>query len=74
MADVIKHKITRGCPHGVMVKATDCGIVVSEFVLPVALLRSLSRIYPWGRYEPPYPPRYGLNNTASVLIGEWLWH
>ena len=22
-----------GCPHGVMVKAMDCGIVVSEFVL-----------------------------------------
>ena len=22
-----------GCPRGVMVKATDCGIVVSEFVL-----------------------------------------
>ena len=24
---------TRGCPSGVMVKAMDCGIVVSEFVL-----------------------------------------
>ena len=23
----------RGCPHGVMVEAMDCGIVVSEFVL-----------------------------------------
>ena len=23
----------RGCPPGVMVKATDCGIVVREFVL-----------------------------------------
>ena len=23
----------RGCPRGAMVKATDCGIVVSEFVL-----------------------------------------
>ena len=23
----------RGCPHGVMVKAMDCGIVVREFVL-----------------------------------------
>ena len=22
-----------GCPHGVMVKAMDCGIIVSEFVL-----------------------------------------
>ena len=25
--------IDRGCPRGVMVKAMDCGIVVSEFVL-----------------------------------------
>ena len=24
---------SRGCPHGVMVKAMDYGIVVSEFVL-----------------------------------------
>ena len=28
-----KHKVYRGCPHGVMVKAMDCGIVVREFVL-----------------------------------------
>ena len=26
-------KYSRGCPHGLMVKAMDCGIVVSEFVL-----------------------------------------
>ena len=25
--------VVRGCPRGVMVKAMDCGIVVSEFVL-----------------------------------------
>ena len=25
--------VLRGCPRGVMVKAMDCGIVVSEFVL-----------------------------------------
>ena len=25
--------LTGGCPRGVMVKAIDCGIVVSEFVL-----------------------------------------
>ena len=25
--------IPRGCPRGVMVRAMDCGIVVSEFVL-----------------------------------------
>ena len=26
-------KLGAGCPHGVMVKAMDCGIVVREFVL-----------------------------------------
>ena len=40
----------------------------------VALLRSLSGKYPWERYEPPYPPSYGLNSTTTVLLGEWLWH
>ncbi len=56
-----------GCPHGVMVKAMACGIVVREFVLQ-------SRYYPWERYEPPYPPSYGLNSGTTVLLGEWLWH
>ena len=37
---------------------------------PVALLRSLSGKYPWERYEPPYPPSYGLNSTTAVLQGE----
>ena len=41
---------------------------------PVALLRSLSGKYPWERYEPPYPPSYGLNSTTTVLLGEWIWH
>ena len=53
-----------GCPRGVIVKAMDCGIVV----------RSLSGKYPWERYEPPYPPSYGLNSTTTALLGEWLWH
>ena len=26
-------EIVWGCPHGVMVKVMDCGIIVSEFVL-----------------------------------------
>ena len=36
MHTVIWFQVTnnnRGCPRGVMVKAMDCGIVVSEFVL-----------------------------------------
>ena len=33
MSLISLHTICRGCPCGVMVKATDCGIVASEFVL-----------------------------------------
>ena len=33
---------------------------------PVTLLRSLSGKYPWERYEPSYPPSYGLNSTTTV--------
>ena len=68
--NIFQHYSFRGCPRGVMVKAMDCRIVVSEF----ALLRSLSGKYPWERYELPYPPSYGLNSTTTVLLGEWLWH
>ena len=46
----------------------------TRFRTPVALLRSLLGKYPWERYEPPYPPSYGLNSTTTVLLGEWLWH
>ena len=60
----------RGCPRDIIVKAMNCGIVVSEFVLQVALLRSLSGKYPWGRYEPPSPPSYGFNSTTIVLLEE----
>ena len=38
--------------------------------LPVTLLRSLLGKYPWERYEPPYPPSYGLNSTTTILLGE----
>ena len=62
---------SRGCPRGVMVKAMDCRIVVSEFVLQ-------SRYYVHFRsntlgkgIEPPYPPSYGLNCPNTVLLGEW---
>ena len=59
-------KYTGGCPRGVMVKAMDCGIVVSEFVLQSRYYGHLRE-----RYEPPtYPPIYGLNSTTTVLLGE----
>ena len=41
---------------------------------PVALLSSNLDKYPWERFEPPYPPSYGLNSTTTVLLGEWLRH
>ena len=67
---VARH-VGRGCPHGVMVKAMDCGIVVSEFLLQ-------SRYYVHFRANTlgkgMNPPSYGLNSTTTVLLGEWLWH
>ena len=36
----------------------------------IALLRSLLGKYPWERYEPPYPPTYGLNSTTNVVLEE----
>ena len=38
------------------------------------LLHSLWGKCPWERYEPPYPPSYGLNSTTTVLLGEWAGH
>ena len=68
------HLFTGGCPRGVMVKAMDCGIVVSKFVLQ-------SRYYVHFRantlgkgIEPPYPLSYGLDSPNTALIGGWLWH
>ena len=51
-----------------MVKAMDCGIVVSEFVFQSRYYGSLSGKYHWESYELPYPPSYGLNSTTTVLL------
>ena len=51
-----------------MVKAMDCGIVVSEFVLESRYYVHFRGKYPWERYEPPYPPSYGLNSATTVLL------
>ncbi len=48
----------------------DCGIVVREFVLQSRYYVHFHFQYPWERYEPPYPPSYGLNTTTTVLLGE----
>ena len=57
-----------------MVKAMDCGIVVSEFVLQ-SLYHVHFRANAIGKgKKKPYPPSYGLYRTTTVLLGEWLWH
>ena len=57
-----------GCPRGVM----DCGIVVREFVLQSPYyVHFRANTLAKGK-NPPYPPSYGLNNTTTVLLGEWL--
>ena len=41
---------------------------MSDYIyIYVVLLRSLSDKY-------PYPPRYGLNSTPTILLEGWLWH
>ena len=47
------------CPHGVMVKAVDCGIIVSEFV-PQSCYYVHFRANTLGKgMNPPYPPAMG---------------
>ena len=67
----MSHRDDGGCPHSVMVKVLDCGIVVRKFKLQ---LRLLSEKYPWERYEPPYPFIYGLNGIMAVLLEGWIRH
>ena len=53
------------CHRSVMIKALDCGTVVSEF----ELLHSLSDKYSGGKgMNYPYPPNYELNSTTIVLL------
>ncbi len=58
------------CPGGVMVKALDCGIVVSEFILQLPYNVQF-RANTLGKGMNPLIPRsYGLNSTTTVLLGE----
>ena len=49
-----------GCTRSVMVKAMDFGLVVSEFVLQSRSYVHFRANTLGERYEPPYPPSYGL--------------
>ena len=65
----VSHSTLRmwGCPRDVMVEAMDCGIVVSKFE-PQSRLHVHFGTNTLGKgMKPPYPPRYGLNSTTTVL-------
>ena len=66
--------MNRGCHRGVMVKAMDCGIVVSEFVFHLHYYVHFRANTLGKGMNPPYPPSYGLNSNTAVLLGECLWH
>ena len=57
-----------GCPHGVMIKAMDCGIVVSEFKLQSSYYVHFRTNTLRQSYETPYPPSYGSNSTTTVFF------
>ena len=61
-----------GGSRGVMVKAMDCGIIVSLYS-SCAITFTFGQI-PLERYEPPNLSSYGLNSTTIVLLGKWFWH
>ena len=65
---------SQGCPRGVMVKAMDCGIVVSEFVLQSRYFVHFQANTLGKSIEPLYSPSHGLNITITVLLEEWLWY
>ena len=62
------------CPRGVMVKAMDCGLVVSEFVLQSRYYLHFRANTLWNGMNPTYPSSCWVNSTTTVLLSEWLWH
>ena len=56
----------RKCPHGVMVKVLDCGII-SKFKFQAHYYVRFWTNTLGERHEPPYPPSYGLNSITTVL-------
>ena len=61
------------CSRGIMGKALDFGIVVSELEL-----QSRYYVHLWTNtlgkgVDPIYPSSYGLNSTTTVLLKGWIW-
>ena len=55
------------CSRGAMVKVLDSRIVVSEFELLVALLRSLSGKYSWESYGAPLSSHHCCSSRMMTL-------
>ena len=62
----------RRCPLGVTVNAMDCRIVVSEFELQSRYHVHLRTNLIGKGMTPPYPPRYELNCTTTILLERWI--
>ena len=62
-----------GGPRAVMVKALDCGIIVSMFELQSHYYVHFQTNTLGKGMNPLYLPSNGLNSTTTVLE-RWLWH
>ena len=60
-----------GCPRSVMVKVLDSRVVVREFELQSLYYVHFPPNAYWERYEPLYPPIYGLNSSPTVLLRKY---
>ena len=67
-------KLIGGYPRGVVVKALNYRIVISEFELQSRYYVLFRTNTLWEGYEPPYPPTYGFNSITAVLLEGWIWH
>ena len=59
-----KQKSLGRVPQCIIVKLQPSNLVH----IPVTPLYSLSDKYSWKKYEPLYPPNYGLNNITAILL------
>ena len=64
----LESKLIWRCPHSVMVKVLDCGIVVSEFELQSHYYVHFRTNTIGKGMNPLIPPRYVLYSITAVLI------
>ena len=64
------------CACGVMVKALDCGVVVSEFKFQLHYYVHFQTSTFGKGISPLILTSYGLNGIAifAVVLAGWLWH